>query len=427
MDSGKDRFRKALVVVLLWSAMLWSFIIRYALGVVAPTLMSKYHISPKTMGYILSGWNWTNTAPQLIIGPIIDRFGVWISFGVGSGIWTLSTIALPIATTALSLFVMRACFGLGQSLLFPGIVASVSRWFSPSERARAVAVIFSSSQLGLAIGAPIAVFILIRLGWQAVFYLIGAGSLLAALAWLFLYPERQIPVSRVVRTGSQAAAWRSLLRYRSTWGIAFGHMGYLYAYFFFVTWFPGYLVLERKMTVLNSGIIGALPFWVGMVGTLGGGWLGDYLIKHGVSTTVSRKSILGVGLTGATVLVVAAAFVQQTWVAVTLLTLSVGSLRMVTGSGNAVSIDLAPPSLVGSLASIQNFFGNIGGLLAPIVTGYIVQSTGSFLGALIAAGGMALVGAISYVFLVGNLDRYDLESNSGNRSSQLAKPALSAS
>src|ERR1051325_2163747 len=137
MEQQKDWGKKGITVTLLWLAMLWSFIIRYALAVVAPTLMATYHISPKAMGYILSGWNWTNTAPQLLIGPNIDRFGVWISFGIGSGIWTISTIALPIATTALSLFLMRAFFGLGQSLLFPGIVASVSSCFDSKTRARA--------------------------------------------------------------------------------------------------------------------------------------------------------------------------------------------------------------------------------------------------------------------------------------------------
>ena len=138
---------------------------------------------------------------------------------------------------------------------------------------------------------------------------------------------------------------------------------------------------------------------------MGGGWLGDYLIQRGVTTTVSRKSIIGAGLTASTVLVIAAAFVEQSWLAVALLTLCVGCLRMATGSANSLPIDLAPPAVVGSLTSIQNFFGNIGGLLAPIVTGYIVDSTGSFVGSLVVAGGMALFGAISYVFVMGNLDR----------------------
>ena len=293
MNHHGDRNKKAITLALLWGAMLWSFIIRYALGVVAPTLMATYHISPKAMGYILSGWNWTNTAPQLFVGPMIDRFGVWISFGIGSGIWTLSTLALPIASTALSLFLMRALFGLGQSLLFPGIVSSVSHWFTSKERARAVAVIFSASQLGLAIGAPIAAFILARVGWQAVFYWIGGGSLLITLAWFCFYPDKRIaPQSNRATNDEQRVPWSSLLRHRSTWGIAIGHMGYLYAFFFFVSWFPSYLVLERKMTILRSGLIGALPFWVGILGTLGGGWLGDYLIKRGVSRTGSWKSIL---------------------------------------------------------------------------------------------------------------------------------------
>lgn len=411
LSHDKERRNKTIVLSLLWLAMLVSFVIRYAMGVVAPTLMKLYGISPKTMGYILSGWNWTITAPQFIVGPIIDRFGVWASFGVGSAIWGLSTAALPIAATAMSLFWMRAVFGLGQSVVFPGTAASVSQWFGAKERARAVAFVFSASQVGLSIGGTIAAFVLYRFGWQAVFYCIGGGSLLMTVAWLCFYP-RKLSVSRSLRAGNggeQRGAWLSLFRHRSTWGIAFGHMGYLYAYYFFVSWLPGYLILERKMTLLKSGIIGSLPFWVGMLGTLGGGWLGDYLIRRGVSTTVSRKSILGAAMTASTVMVIAAAFVERNWLAVTFLTLCVGCLRMATGSGNAVAIDLAPPSLVGSLASIQNFFGSIGGLLAPIVTGYIVQSTGSFVGALITAGGMALFGAISYVFLMGKVEMFQMD------------------
>jgi ACS family D-galactonate transporter-like MFS transporter len=164
-------------------------------------------------------------------------------------------------------------------------------------------------------------------------------------------------------------------------------------------------VLERKLTLLQSGIASALPFWAGMLGTLGGGWLGDYLIQRGVTTTVSRKSIIGAGLTASTVLVVAAAYVQQSWLAVTLLTFCVGSLRLATGSANSLSIDLAPPGAVGSLSSIQNLFGNVGGLLAPIVTGAIVSATGSFALAMVVAGGMALFGAISYVFIMGTVEK----------------------
>jgi sugar phosphate permease len=245
--------------------------------------------------------------------------------------------------------------------------------------------------------------LLAHLGWQAVFYGVGGASLLFTLAWFAFYPDQRIGRLAAPSGGIRRISWLSLLRYRSTWGIAFGQMGYLYAYFFFVSWLPGYLVLERKMTLLESGIAAALPFWVGMLGTLGGGWLGDHLIQRGMTTTASRKSIIGAGLMTATVLVVVAAYTAQSWLAVALLTLCVASLRLTTGSVNSLPIDLAPPAAVASLTSIQNVFGSIGGLLAPIVTGRIVTLTGSFVTSLLVAGGMALFGAISYLFIMGDI------------------------
>jgi len=410
----ENNLKKFTTISLLWGAMASTYMIRYALGIAAPTLMKLYHLSPKTMGYILSGWNWTYASGVLFVGPLVDRFGSWIVMGVGSVIWGLSTVALPVAGGAVSLFLMRTIFGLGHSPMIPANATSISQVFGSKERARAVAISFSGNQVGLAVGAPIAAFILARLGWQAVFYCISGVSLLWTLAWFFFYPDKRIGRmgKREVGTGNREESgpgFLSLLRYRSTWGIAFGQMGYLYAYYFFVSWLPGYLVLDRHMTSLKSGFISAIPFWIGMLATLGGGWLGDYLIDRGATPTVSRKSIIGAGLTAATLTVIAAAYVEQIWLAVTLLALCVGSLRLTTGSVNSTPIDLAPASAVGALTAIQNCFGNIGGLLAPIVTGYIVNSTGSFVDSLVVAGGMALFGAICYVFVMGNLETHSME------------------
>jgi MFS family permease len=139
-----------------------------------------------------------------------------------------------------------------------------------------------------------------------------------------------------------------------------------------------------------------------------------------VTTTVSRKSIIGAGLTASTVLVVVAAYVTQSWLAVTLLTLCVFSLRLTTGSVNSLPIDLAPPAAVASLTSIQNVFGSIGGLLAPIVTGRIVTVTGSFVTSLLVAGGMALFGAISYLFIMGNLSKDSTPPGSPAKASRVS-------
>jgi MFS transporter, ACS family, D-galactonate transporter len=405
MNDNRTRSEKILTVGFYWAAWLFAYAIRYALGIVAPILMQVYHIPPQTMGYILSGWNWSYTAGVLAMGPLVDRFGAWIVTGWGSVLWGLSTVALPIAGHPSSFFLIRLLFGLGHSVLIAATAASISRQFSGKERARAVAVAYSGNQVGLAFGATVAAFILVQAGWKAVFYWIGGTSLLFTLAWFLFYPDKRIG-TKSDQTGAARPwnSWVAFFSHRSTWGIALGQMGYLYALGVFVSWLPGYLVLERKMTLLKSGIVSAVPFWVGILATVAGGWLGDYLVKRGVSTTRSRKGIIGTGLITAMIFVSSAALVQQVWLAVALLTLCVGCLRMTTGSVNALPIDLAPRSAVGALSSIQNFFGNIGAVSAPIVTGYLVSSTGSFTLALVVAGAMATLGAAAYIFILGDIE-----------------------
>ncbi|MSO19755.1 MAG: MFS transporter [Acidobacteria bacterium] len=410
-NPGAGRQTKLVMLSLLSGAMMFSFMIRLVLGVAAPKLRQIYEIAPKDMGYLLSGWNWSYTGALPLAGPIVDKFGPWISMGIGSAIWGISTMALPLAAGFTGIFIMRFVFGIGQGILIPTTSTSVSSLFPANERTRAVSVAFTGNAVGLAIGAPVAAMILSRWGWEWIFYIIGGASLVLTALWFWLYPNKTIglvkaPASAAGADEAPPMAWLSLFRYRSTWGIAFGQCGYLYAYYFFVSWLPTYLVDARGMTILKSGFVSSLPFLAGVLGTLAGGWLGDFLIARGVSPTVSRKSIIGGGLVGSTVMVIAAAYIENVWLAVTLITLCVGSLRLATASANSLPIDLAPRTVLGSVTSIQNFFGNIGGLLAPIVTGYMVQASGgSFIGSLVVAGGMATFGAISYVFVVGDLDK----------------------
>ncbi len=404
------------VVGLFWLVQVFTATIRVSLAVVAPTLMSLYDTTPQVMGYILSGWNWTYVGFLPFAGPIVDRLGPWIVLGVGSTIWGLATLALPLAVGVVSLFLMRALFGFGHCVRFPSQASAIARWFHPNQRATALGLCFSGGQVGLATGTMIAAFVLDRLGWQWVFYFMGSASLVFTLVWLVLYPEKKIGRQAAVQVDEEKGSevprirWASLFTHRSVWGIVFGQMGYLYAYFFFITWLPSYLILEREMTVLETGIVASLPFWMGLVGTLTGGWVGDYLIRRGFSRTASRKTMIGVGLTVVTITMVAAAFASQTWLAVTLLILCMGSMRLITASANSAPLDLAPPTVVASLTSIQNTIGTVSSMLVAIITGYIVGTTGSFVLALLVAGAMALGGALSYVFLVKSFEPLPIES-----------------
>lgn len=402
MNSQQGR-AKPLTISLLWLTMAMVFMIRYAMAAVAPVLIRDYGISPGEMGYVLSAWSWAYVGFYLAGGPLVDRYGPWATVGIGSGIWGLATLSLPLAEGIPWLFSTRLLFGLATVMTIPACTVAIARWFTARERTRAVAVVFSGNQVGLAVGAAATAFLLAKFGWQTVFYCLGGASLLLTALWLRSYPDRRVGMAqeRHRRERSPSGSWARLLRRRFTWGIALGQMGYLYGFYFFFTWLPGYLILERKMTILQSGLIGSLPFLAGILGTLGGGWLGDYLIRRGLGSTFSRKAIIGAGLTTATVCMVSAALAEQTWIAVTMLILCMGSLRLATGSVNALPIDLAPPPLVGSLASMQNFLGNFAGVLAPIVTGSILASTGSFVGAMVVAGAMTTLGAFSYLFILG--------------------------
>jgi ACS family D-galactonate transporter-like MFS transporter len=397
-----------IAVALLFGVGFVTDIIRVSLGVVAPTLMRLYSIPPDTMGYVLSGWNWAYTGAMLFAGPVVDRFGPWMVEGLGSLLWGTATLALPlVATSAVSLFVMRAFFGLGHSMRIPAQASAISYWFGPEQRSTALGICFTGGQVGLAVGSIAAAFILSRFGWQYVFYAAGTASLVLSVLWFTLFPGKKIrPASdnTTKETALPPVPFRRLLRHRAVWGIAFGQMGYLYAYYVYVNWLPGYLVLERKMSILRTGIVASLPFWAGMLGTLGGGLLGDYLIRRGLSVTASRKWIIGAGMALSAAAVMTAAFTPQTWLAVSLLIACMFCLRATTGAANSLPIDLAPRRAVAALTSIQNFAGNTSGLLAPILTGYLYKTTGSFVVALVVAGMMVLMGAASYLFLVGKVE-----------------------
>jgi ACS family D-galactonate transporter-like MFS transporter len=390
-------------------------IIRSSMGMVAPVLIQNYGISEQEMGWILSAWRWGYTPGLLITAPIVDRLGVWIVMGLGSALWGGATLLLPLGLTFWWLFAMRFFFGLGHSMRIPGQAAAVSQWFGADQRATAVGLCFFGGQVGSAVAPPVVAILLDNFAWTTAYYVIGAGSLVFTLLWFSFFPRgtatasppaasKEAPAPEEDASEEPKVPWLSLFRYRATWGIALGQMGYLYAYFFFISWFPSYLAIERGMSLLRTGITSSLPFIMGMIAVVAGGWLGDALIRRGYSRNASRKGIIGTGLTLATILVVTAAFTSNTVVAVILFVLCMGSLRITTASANSIPIDLAPKGVVASLTSIQNFAGNFSGLLVTIVTGYLVQASGSFVLPLVVAGGMAAMGAICFVFVVGPLE-----------------------
>jgi MFS family permease len=279
--------------------------------------------------------------------------------------------------------------------------------FDLKHRALAVAAFFAGNRIGLTLGIPLASYVFVRWGWEWVFYLTGSLGFLWMMWWLAIYRRPHTGAPQGPHAGGGAPVrWATLLQYRTTWGVMLGQAGYLYIYYVYATWLPGYLMLQRGLSTLTTGVVGMLPFLVGTLCVLLGGWAGDRLIAAGRPVTTVRKGFAVVGLLGATAMTIAGAYSADTFWAVTFLTGSVASLSFSTAAVNSMPIDVAPPHVVSSLVSLQNFGGNVGGSFAPLVTSLLISEAGDFTVPLLVAAGVALVfGCGSYGLLVGSLDR----------------------
>jgi cyanate permease len=254
---------------------------------------------------------------------------------------------------------------------------------------------------------------MLAFGWRWMFGIMGVAGLGVAAAWYLLYRDpkeasftaeettyltdgegrrRDSPVTM--------AEWLHLFRFRTTWGLVLGFFGVVYMGWLYLAWLPGYLEMQRHMSIPRTGLIAAIPFAFGVVGSIGGGWIADRLMKHGFSAVNSRKIPVIVGLLGMVVFTVVAAETPSAFLAVAAISAALMFGASASGMSWALSSVAAPANCTASLGAIQNFGGYLGGALAPTVTGFIVQATGSFTPALLVSSAIGLVSAFMYLLVV---------------------------
>jgi MFS family permease len=393
------------ILLLLAASQAIAYIDRVNFAVVGPQLIQVYHYTPAQVGLLQSIFNWAFTASLLLAGPFVDWVRPRVSYPLGVGTWSLATALCSLTQVFAPLAAFLALLGIGESAMIPSGARVIRETFEKKNRAAAVGTFFAGNKIGLTLGIPFASVVLVHWGWPFVFYITGALGLVWILWWITVYraPKTEAPAEDAP---APAIRWATLLQYRTTWGVMLGQAGYLYIYYVFATWLPGYLVLQRGMSILTTGVVGMLPFLLGTFCTVLGGWAGDRLVASGMRATIVRKGFAVGGLFAATVFTVAGAYTDGTALAVTFLTLSVVSFSFATAAVNSMPIDVAPPHIVSSLVSLQNFGGNVGGSFAPVVTGVLVSTSGDFTLPLLVAAGVALVfGCGSYGLIVGDLDK----------------------
>ncbi|GAB2672308.1 MFS transporter [Saccharopolyspora gloriosae] len=394
-----------------------NYIDRSALSVALPSMNDDLGFDPSVQGLILGTFFLAYAGFQLPAGVLIDRIGAKRSFALGALVWGVATMLTGLVTGLLALLVFRFLLGIGESTGYPGSAKVVSRWFPRQERAFANSIWDNGARAGTAIALPVVTAIIAWEGWRAAFLVVGVLALLWAVWWWRAYhePEDHPRVTEqelaYIRAGgareestSDSGAkvrWRDLFRYRTVWAMMLGFFCLNYIIFFFITWFPSYLVQARGFDLLELGTVGAVPGVVAIGGSLLGGWVSDSLVRRGWSLTKARKTCLIPGMLLSSVIALAVV-VPNAAMAVVLLSVSYASLAFSAASVASLPADVAPqPGQVSSLAGIQNCASNIAGFIGPIVTGVLQTATGgSFVAPLVLSGALGLIGAFSYGVLI---------------------------
>ena len=396
------------IILLLCSLQAIAYIDRVNFSVAGAHLVATGVFTPGGFGFLQSTFSWAFTASLLLAGPFTDWTRPRISLPAGMGTWSFATVLCGITTAFWPLAILRGFVGVGESTMIPSGSRVIRETFDRKYRSAAIGTFFAGNKIGLTIGIPLSAMILAAWGWQWVFFITGSLGLIWMAWWISVYraPSRDAAKQEDSTQGQEHIRWATLLKYRTTWGLILGQGGYLYIYYLFATWLPGYLVLQRDLTILQTGFVGMLPFLVGTICVIFGGWAADRLIAAGGRVTLIRKSFAVSGLFCATIFTIGGAYAEGTVLAVSLLTLAVASFSFTTAAANSIPLDVAPPHIVSSLVSLQNFGGNVGGSFAPVVTGLLISATNDFTVPLLVAAGVALVfGCGSYALIIGNLDQ----------------------
>lgn len=393
------------------------YIDRANLAIAAHRIGLELNIGPAEMGLILSAFFWTYAFMQMPAGWVVDRIGVRISLTVAVVWWSVFTMLTGAARNVVHFFGARLMLGLGESATMPSFTKTAFNWFPRRERGFACGIFNSGSVAGNVLSLPLVTWLIAMTGWRGAFIVTGLIGLVWALAWWFIYrdPERyravapkEVDALLAERAAPPAAAqipWSSLFRYRAIWGLMIGMFCLNFAIYFFITWFPSYLQEARGFSLTRLGTLGMLPGLMGIVGSQGGGYLSDWLLARGWSRTAARKTCL-VGSMLLASSIGLSAVVGNTYVCLALFALAYASLSVAGATVWTVVSEIAPtPGHVASIGGINNFAGNLAGIVITTFTGLMLALTsGSFLIPLAVAGGGCVVGALSYLFLVDRIE-----------------------
>lgn len=412
---------------------------RATISIAGPEIKKALGLSPVGMGYVFSAFAWSYVVAQLPGGWLLDKFGSKMTYFFSIFFWSLFTLLqgsvgfLVGGTAVAALFTLRLLVGAAEAPSFPGNSRLTSAWFPTAERGTAAALFNSAQYFATVLFAPIMGWFVHYHGWKSVFYVMGGLGIVMSFVWLkTIYGPKDHPsISKseldYIEAGgglvdldtaqSQAApaqvdtwlAIKELLSNRMLLGIYVGQYCITTLTYFFLTWFPVYLVQARHMTILKAGFVASIPAVAGFLGGVLGGVVSDRMLKAGFSLSVARKTPIVAGML-LSMTMIGCNYVSADKIVIALMALAFFG-KGIGALGWAVVSDTSPKQAGGISGSLFNTFGNTAGITTPIIIGYIVQGTGSFNGALVYVGAMAAGAILCYLLVVGEIKRFELKKS----------------
>lgn len=402
-----------------------NYLDRSNLSVAATALGTDLKLTSVQLGYILSAFGWTYTALQIPGGVFADRVAPRLFYAICLITWSLTTVMQGLARGFVGLFGFRLATGAFEAPSYPINNRIVTSWFPDSERASAIAMYVSGQFIGLAFLTPVLVMIQAQFGWRGLFIVTGLVGLVWGVMWYIFYRDPQDHpkankaeldyiekgggVFHKKTTASSQPIWTSanlriIFTNRNLWGVFIAQFCVNSMLYFFLTWFPTYLVQYRGLDFIKSGYLASVPFLAACAGLLLSGFVSDKLAQQGKSVSFARKAPIIVGLL-LSVSIVGANYTDNTAMVIFFLALAFFGAGMALITWVFVSI-ISPKHLIGLTGGVFNFMGNLASIVVPITIGYLAQD-GDFSPALVFIGILGFIGACSYIFVVGKIERIE--------------------
>jgi ACS family D-galactonate transporter-like MFS transporter len=415
------RFR---ILAFVFISVVINYMDRSNISVAASAITNELHLTSVQLGLIFSAFGWTYAALQIPGGIMVDRFGPRLLYSISLILWSAATLCQGFVKGFSALFGFRLAIGAFEAPAYPANNRIVTSWFPDNERASAIAVYTSGQFLGLAFLTPALAAIEHYAGWRGLFIVTGAAGIVWGLIWYFVYNDpakhpsaNQSELEHIEKGGGlvnrgtarkteeqsfMTKNLREVFTHRKLWGIYVGQFAVNSTLWFFLTWFPTYLVKYRGLNLLTTGLVASIPFLAAFCGLLLSGFLSDFLIKKGVSVGIARKSPVIIGLL-LSVSIVGANYVSSTALIIFFMTVAFFGNGFASITWVFVST-LAPKHLIGLTGGVFNFLGGLASVVVPIAIGFLSKG-GNFKPALVFISVLAFIGACSYIFLVGKVER----------------------